>query len=403
MNFHQGVLAALLATCAVGAHAEISGGVVKVGVLTDLSSVWADYAGESSILAFKMAIEDAGGSVNGKRIELVTADFQNKADVALAIARKWIDEEGVDVIVDTPNSGVAAAMSALVKEKNKVYLPAAVSSDLTGKFCTPNQVVFVGDSYSFAAVAASALVAQGLKSWYSVTADYAMGQAMERDTFAVVKAGNGKAVGSVRTPFGGSDMSSFVLQAQASKAQVLSVASGGADAQNILRAVNEYGVNKTMKVVSLNTELLDAYKLGKKVLGGTYITESWYWDQNDETRAFAKRFHESHPKKFYPSRASASHYGALTEYLKAVKALNDDTDGRIIVAKMKATPVNNLYARGAWIREDGRLIKDMYLAQIKTESEPKKNEWDLYKIVATVPGEKAFRPAAESECPLLKK
>lgn len=394
--------AALLATPLLS-HAEISQNVVKIGVLTDLSSIYSDYAGESNILAVKMAVEAFGGSINGKKIEVITADFQNKADISLGIARKWFDEDGVDVIIDTPNSAAAAAVAGLAREKNKVHLMGAVSSDLTGKFCTPNSIQFHADTYSMAAVAGQALVKQGLKTWFSVTADYAMGHAMERDTFAVVKAGGGTAVGQVRHPFGAQDMSSFALQAQSSKAQVLSIASAGGDAQSLLRAVNEYGVNKDMKVVALNTELLDAYKLGRKLLGGTYFTESWYWDTSDENREFARKFSERHSKKFYPSRSQASDYGMTLEYLKAVRVLNDDTNGKAIVDKIKATPVNNLYTKAGRVREDGRLIMEMMLAQVKLEAEPRKNAWDLYKIVSRVPGDNAFRPVADSECPLLKK
>jgi len=385
------------------ANADITNGTVKLGILTDLSSIFADYVGEGSNVAVRMAVEDFGGQVNGKKVEVVMADFQNKADVSLSIARKWIDEEGVDVIVDAPNSGVAVAMNNLARDKNRVYLIGAVSSDLTGKFCTPNSVQFTPDTYAMAAVAANALVAQGLKSWFSITADYAMGHSLERDSFNVVKAGGGSAVGSVRHPFGATDMSSFVLQAQASKAQVVSLATAGGDTQTALRAINEYGVNKSMRVVALNVELLDSYKLGRKLLAGTYITDGWYWDLNDETRAFARRYSERHPKKFYPSRSQAALYGMVTEYLRAVQALNDDSDGKKVVDKMKATPVNNLYSKNGRVREDGRLITDMMLVQIKAENEPKKNDWDLYRVAAQVPGNKAFRPVAESECPLVKK
>jgi branched-chain amino acid transport system substrate-binding protein len=283
-------------TVATGpAGADMSGGVLKVGLMTDFSSVYADSAGEASLLAYQMAIDDFGGKMGDKPIELVKADFQNKADLALTIARKWIDEDGVDVILDAPNSGIAIALGKYIVEKNKVYLTGAVSSDITGKFCLPNTVQFQADTYAQAAVAAEAIVKKGLKTWFSITADYAMGHAMEADTAKIVKANGGEMIGSVRHPFGAADMSSFVLQAQASKAQVLS-----------------------------------------------------------------------------------------------------------IVDKMKATPVNDLYAKNGHIREDGRLIKEMYLAQIKMPGEVKK-DWDLYNIVATVPGERSFRPVAESECPLLKK
>ncbi len=403
--FRRSLLAATalagLAVASGPARADMSGGVLKVGLMTDFSSVYADSAGDASLLAYQMAIEDFGGTMGGKPIELVKADFQNKADLALTIARKWIDEDGVDVIVDAPNSGIAVAMGKYIVEKNKVYLTGAVSSDITGKFCLPNTVQFQADTYAQAAVAAEAIVKKGLKTWFSITADYAMGHAMESDTTKIVKANGGDMVGTVRHPFGAADMSSFVLQAQASKAQVLSIASAGNDAVNIEKTAAQFGINKQMQVVALNTVLLDAYR-NKAIVGGNYHAEAWYWDANDENRAWAKRFHDRHPKKFYPSREQAAAYSQMLHYLNAVKALNDDSNGKAIVDKMKATPVNDLYAKNGRLREDGRLIKEMYLAQIKMPDEVKQ-DWDMYKIVATVPGERAFRPVEESECPLLKK
>ena len=259
MRSARNVLAAVFCLANLAAHAQITNDVIKIGVLTDFSSVYSDYSGQNTMVAIRLAVEDMGGQIDGKKIEVISADFQNKADVSLAIARKWIDEDKVDVIVDAPNSGVAAALQTLAREKNKVFLIGAVSSDLTGKFCSPNGVHFQADTYSMAAVAGRALVQKGLKTWYSVTADYAMGHAMERDTFGVVTAGGGTTAGSVRHPFGATDMSSFVMQAQNSKAQVMSIASAGGDLQNILRSASEFGVNKSMQVVALNVELLDAF------------------------------------------------------------------------------------------------------------------------------------------------
>ena len=399
-------LSLLVAVTSLGASsgsakAEFTGGVLKLGLMTDFSSVYADSVGDASVLAVQLAIEDFGGQMNGKPIEMVKADFQNKADLALTIARKWIDEDGVDVIVDAPNSGIAAAMGKFVVEKNKAYLSGAVSSDITGKFCLPNTVQFQMDTYSMAAVAGQAIVKKGYKSWFSITADYAMGHSMENDTAKVVAANGGQMLGSVRHPFGAADMSSFVLQAQASKAQVLAVSSAGNDAVNIEKTAAQFGVNKQMQIAALNTVLLDAYQ-NKAILAGSYHTESWYWDMNDETRAWAERFHQRHPKKFYPSREQASLYSATLSYLKAVKELNDDTNGKAIIDKMKATPVNDMYAKNGRVREDGRLIKEMYLSQVKQPGDVKKG-WDLYELIETVPGDQSFRPVAESECPLLKK
>jgi branched-chain amino acid transport system substrate-binding protein len=401
-RFLAAAAAAALAhgTMAGAARAEFSGGVLRVGLMTDFSTVYADTAGEASALAYQLAIEDFGGQMNGKPIEVVRADFQNKADLALTIARKWFDEDGVDVILDAPNSGIAVALGKYVADKNKVYLIGAVSSDLTNKFCTPNTVQFAPDTYSFAAVAGQAVMKKGLKTWYSITADYAMGHVMEADTRKMVASLGGQVVGSVRHPFGASDMSSFVLQAQASKAQVLNIASAGGDAVNIEKTIAEFGVNRQMQVVALNTELLDVYR-NKSILSGMYFTEGWYWNMNDETRAWTKRYVERHPKKLYPSRGQAAAYAQMLSYLNAVKDLGDDTNGRAIVERMKATPLNNVYVKNGRIREDGRLIKEMYLAQVKPLADIK--DWDLYNIVDTVPGELAFRPAAESECPLLRK
>ena len=382
------------------AYANFTGGVLKVGLLTDFSSVYADTAGDASNRAYSMAIEDFGGQMNGKPIEFVKADFQNKSDIALAIAKKWIDEDGVDVIVDAPNSGIAVALGNFVASRNKVYLTGAVSSDVTGKYCLPNTVQFAPDTYSFAAVAGRAIVKRGLKTWFSITADYTMGYSMEADTKHVVETSGGKFIGSIRHPFGATDMSSFVLQAQASGAQVLSLASAGGDAVNIEKTAAEFGVTKAMQLVALNTELLDVYR-NRSILSGAYFTEGWYWNMNDATTAWTKRYVEGHPKKFYPSRGQAAAYSQMTSYLNAVKALGDDSDGKAIVNKMKATPINDIYATNGHIREDGRLIKDMYLAQVKPEADQK--DWQLYNLVETVPGDQAFRPVGESECPLLKK
>jgi branched-chain amino acid transport system substrate-binding protein len=383
----------------VPAFADMSDGVIKLGILTDFSSIYADNSGESSVQAVKMAVEEFGGNINGTPIEIVSADFLNKADVSMTIARRWIDEEKVDVIVDAPNSAIAIAMAALARDTDKVYLSGAVSSDITGKGCTPNSVQFAPDTYSFAAVAVQPLIERGLKSWFALTVDYALGHSMERDTAAIAQANGAKWVGAIRFPFNTADFSSFLLQAQDSGADTLAFATGGLDLQNGVRQAVEFGLNEKMNLVGLSVELLDSYKIGKEVLGGLYLTEAWYWDQTDETRDFANRFFEV--RKKMPSRVQVATYSMAHHYLEAVKALGSDASGKAVVAKMKELPVNDAYARDGKVREDGRLIKEMYLAQVKTPEESK-GEWDLYKIIATVPGEKAFRPVAESECPLLK-
>lgn len=387
------------ALCSAPALAGMSDGVVKLGILTDFSSIYADNSGQSSVLAVEMAVAEFGGKIRGVSIEIVSADFQNKADVSMTIARRWIDREKVDVIIDAPNSAIAVAMAGLARDTDKVYLSGAVSSDITGKYCTPNSVQFAPDTYSFASVAVRPLLERGLKSWFALTVDYALGHSMERDTMAIVSANGGKAVGSIRFPFNTQDFSSFLLQAQATRAQVLAFATGGLDLQNAVKQAAEFGLGNSMNLVGLSVELLDAYKIGKTVLGGLYLAEAWYWDQNDETRAFAKAFFAKRGKM--PSRVQVATYSMTRQYLKAVEALDSDESGKAIVAKMKELPVNDVYAKNGRVRADGRLIKEMYVAQVKTPTEST-GEWDLYKIVAAIPGELAFRPVAESECPLLK-
>lgn len=395
----SGLAAACLATVASPAAAEMSDGVIKLGVLTDFSSIYADNSGKGSLQAVQMAVDEFGGKINGTPIEIISADFQNKADVSMTIARRWIDQEHVDVIVDAPNSSIALAMAALARDTDKVYLSGAVSSDITGKGCTPNSVQFAPDTYSFAAVAVRPLVERGMKSWFALTVDYALGHSMERDTKAIATANGAKWVGEIRFPFNTPDFSSFLLQAQSSGADTLAFATGGLDLQNAVRQAAEYGLGNTMNLVGLSVELLDSYKIGKDVLGGLYLTESWYWDQSDETRAFAKRYFDVVGKM--PSRTQVATYSMAHHYLEAVKALGSDQSGKAVVDEMKKLPVNDVYAHDGHVREDGRLIKDMFLAQVKTTKEST-GEWDLYKILDTVPGDKAFRPAAESECPLLK-
>ena len=399
-NLFFGTAAACLAAAVSPAAAQMSDGVIKLGVLTDFSSIYADNSGKGSLQAVQMAVDEFDGKINGTPIEIVSADFQNKADVSMTIARRWIDQEKVDVIVDAPNSSIALAMAALARDTDRIYLSGAVSSDITGKGCTPNSVQFAPDTYSFAAVAVQPLVERGMKSWFALTVDYALGHSMERDTQAIATANGASWVGAIRFPFNTPDFSSFLLQAQSSGADTLAFATGGLDLQNAVRQAAEYGLGSTMNLVGLSVELLDSYKIGKDVLGGLYLTESWYWDQNEETRAFAKRYLDVIGKM--PSRTQVATYSMTQHYLRAVQELGSDQSGKTVVEEMKKLPVNNAYSHDGRVREDGRLIKDMFLAQVKTSKEST-GEWDLYKILATVPGDKAFRPVAESECPLLKK
>lgn len=399
MKVISGLAAACLGLAASPAAADMSDGVIKLGVLTDFSSIYADNSGKGSLQAVQMAVDEFGGNIDGTPIEIVSADFQNKADVSMTIARRWIDQEHVDVIVDAPNSSIALAMAALARDTDKVYLSGAVSSDITGKGCTPNSVQFAPDTYSFAAVAVRPLVERGMKSWFALTVDYALGHSMERDTKAIATANGAEWIGEIRFPFNTPDFSSFLLQAQSSGADTLAFATGGLDLQNSVRQAAEYGVGGSMNLVGLSVELLDSYKIGKDVLGGLYLTESWYWDQNDENRAFAKRYFDVIGKM--PSRTQVATYSMARHYLASVKELGSDASGKAVVDAMKKLPVDDIYGGGGHVREDGRLIKDMFLAQVKTTAEST-GEWDLYKILDTVPGEKAFRPVEESECPLLE-
>ncbi len=373
---------------------------VRLGVLTDFSSIFSDYTGKGSVVAVQFAVADFGGKVLGRPIEIVTADHQNKADVALSIARKWLDEDKIDAIIDVGNSGLAAAVGALAAERDRPMLTGAVSSDLTGKYCTPTMVQFTVDSYSEANVPVKAVLAQGGTSWFFLTADYALGHALERDGRAALAKNGGTVVGSVSTPFNSSDFSSFLITAQGSGAKVIAFAEAGGDLSNSLKQAGEFGLNNGHTFVAPHLELLDTKGVGLARMGGTYLTEAWYWDQNDETRAFAKRFFEQ--RGIMPMRTTVSLYSMTLQYLKAVQALGSIASGRAAVAQMRATPVNDVYVKNGHVREDGRLIRDMYVAQVKTPAEST-GPWDLYKILATVPGEQAFRPVAESECPLLRK
>lgn len=393
-------LVAVACALSFQAQAQISGDVVRIGVLTDLTSGYSDYGGEGHVLMAKLAAEDMGGSINGKKIEVIFADFQHKADVSLTIARKWFDQDGVDIIIDAPNSGIAASLQALAKEKNKIFLAGAASSDLSGKYCTPNSAQFLLDTYALGTIAGNAMMDRGSKSWFAISVDNALGQSLERDAGAVIKARGGAVISGAKHPLNGNDMSSVALAAQASRADTVMVASMGNDVNNVLRALSEYGVDKQMKVTALGLELVQV-KQSRKNMAGVFASEIWYWDQSDENRAFAKRYSAAHSKKFYPSRAGMAQYGGLQHYLRAVKELNNDTDGRVIMEKMKSMPVDNVYSHGGKLRADGRFITTAYLAQVKTDAESK-GDWDLLKIVGTVPGDQAFKAPSE-ECPLNKK
>jgi branched-chain amino acid transport system substrate-binding protein len=395
--------AAVLALTAGAAQAQISGDVVKIGVLTDMSSLYADLGGPGSVLAAQMAVKDYGGTVAGKKIEIVSADHQNKPDVGSSIARQWYDVDKVDAILDVPNSGVALAVNQVTREKNKVFVNSgAASSDLTGKACSPNTVHWTYDTWMLANGTGSAIVKQGGDSWFFLTADYAFGHALERDTEAVVIKTGGKVLGKVRHPINTQDFSSFLLQAQASKAKIIGLANAGGDTINSIKQAAEFGiVQGGQSLAGLLVFISDVHSLSLKTAQGLIFTEAWYWDTNDQTRAWAKKFAEKNSGK-YPTMVQAGVYAGTLHYLKAVEALKSDADGAKVVAKMKEMPTDDpLFGKGT-IREDGRKIHPAYLVEVKKPNESK-GPYDYYKIRATIPADQAFRPIGEGECPLVKK
>ncbi len=397
------LIAALCAGLAGTAQAAIAGDVVKVGVLTDMSGPYADLSGPGSVVAAKMAAEDYVKQTGSKlKIEIVSADHQNKPDVGSSITRKWIDSEGVDMILDVPTSSVALAVAQVVKEKNKVMVNSTGgSSDLTGKACTPNTVHWTYDTWMLAHGTGSSVVKSGGDTWFFLTADYAFGQALEKDTSDVVKASGGKVLGSVRVPLGTQDFSSFLLQAQASKAKVIGLANAGADTINSIKQAAEFGIVKGgQKMAGLLVFISDIHGLGLQTAQGLQLTETFYWDMNDGTRAWSKRFGALHGGKM-PTMVQAGVYAGLLHYLKAVDAIQEDADGAKVVAEMKKLPTDDpLFGKGL-IRIDGRKIHPAYLFEVKKPSESK-YPWDYYKLVETIPADKAFRPLNEGGCYLVK-
>ena len=399
-------LAALISVAGIclTAPAYAQDKTVKIGVLNDMSSLYADIGGPNSVVAVKMAVEDSGLTKKGWKIEVVSGDHQNKPDVGVNLARQWIDNDKVDAIADTPNSGVALAVSNLVKEKNKVLLNSgAATADLTGKACTPNTVSFTYDTYMLANGTGKALTKSGGDSWFFLTADYAFGHALERDTSAVVTANGGKVLGGVKAPINTADFSSFLLQAQASKSKVIGLANAGGDTTNSIKQAAEFGiVAGGQKLAGMLMFITDVHSLGLKVAQGLNFTETFYWDMNEQTRAFTKRFNEKY-KKNPPTMVQAGVYSSLIHYFKALEALGGNPhDGRAVVAKMKEMPTDDpLFGKGT-IRVDGRKIHPAYLVEVKKPSESK-YPWDYYKIRATIPAEQAFRPLDQGGCELVKK
>lgn len=394
------LIATALVTAGFAAQAQISGDVIKIGFLTDMSSVYADIDGAGGVEAIKMAIADLKGVAAGKKVELIFADHQNKADVASAKAREWIDTQGLDLLIGGTNSGANLAMATVAAEKKKPFISiGAGSSALTNANCTPYTIHYAYDTVALANGTGGAVTKAGGKNWYFLTADYAFGQALQADTTAVVQKNGGSVKGSVKHPLNASDFSSFLLQAQGSGAQILGLANAGGDTINAIKAAGEFGVTKTMKLAGLLMFINDVHSLGLKTTEGMYLTDSWYWNQSPEARAWSRRFFEK--MKRMPSSLQAADYSAVTHYLKAVDALKTD-DADKVIAKMKDTPINDFYTKGTIRKEDGRGIHDMFLMQVKSAKESTE-PWDYYKVVAKIPGEEAFTKLADSKCPLVKK
>ena len=380
--------------------AKISDGVVRIGLILDMSSLYADITGEGSATAARMAVEDFGGKVLGAPIEVMAADHQNKADIAATTAREWYDTKKVDVIADVAASATALAALEVARQKNKLIMFSGPGTNrLTNENCSPVSIHYAYDTYALAAGTGRGVMKTGGDTWFFLTADYAFGHSLEKDTSDVVKADGGKVLGSVRHPLNASDFSSFLLQAQASKAKVIGLANAGGDTINAIKAANEFGLTRTQTLAGLLVFINDIHSLTLGTTQGMLLTESYYWDLNDDTRKWAKRFFEKMKKM--PNMVQAGTYSSVMHYLKAVQAAGTDETGPVM-AKMKATPVNDFFAKNGRIREDGRMIKDMYLFEVKKPSESR-YPWDYYKLKATIPGEQAFLPASRSVCPLLKK
>lgn len=393
--------AVLLVNQAAAQSGKISDDVVKIGVLTDMSGQFSHESGEGAVTAVKMAVEDFGGKVLGKPIEVVVADHQNKPDIASALARKWFDVEKVDMIANLINSSIALGVSQLAKEKDRIAIVnGSGSSRLTNDACTPNSIHYAYDTYALAKGTGAALLKAGEKSWYFLTADYAFGHALESDTSAIVKALGGEVVGSVRYPPETFDQSSFLLKAQASKAQVVALAGSGTVLVNAVKSAQEFGIRKGgQELAGLLVWITDIKSMGLDLAQGLVLTNAFYWDRDDETRAWSKRFYER--MKRMPHMGDAGDYSSTMHYLKAIAAAGTD-DAQAVMRKMREIPVNDFFAKNGKIREDGRMVHDMYVYEVKKPSESK-GEWDYYKLREVIPGDQAFRPLKDSACPLVKK
>ena len=397
MRLQLALISALAIAC-TGATAQVSDDVVRIGVLNDQSGLYADLGGPGSVVAARMAVEDAGGSVLGKPVEIVFADHQNKSDVGAAIARQWFDIGKVDMAIGFDHSAVALAVEQLAAERNKIAIAGAVGSTaFTGKSCTANEASWIYDSYALTTSLAKATVAEGRDTWFFITVDYAFGHSLEADATAAVQAAGGKVLGSVRHPLNTSDFSSYLLQAKASGAKVIAFANGGGDMVNAIKQANEFGLTKNQTTVALLIFISDVHSMELQAAQGLKFVTAFYWDRNDETRAWSKRFFAKHGRM--PTMPQAAVYSAIRHYLTAIAAAGTD-EAKAVLARMRAMPVNDFYVTNGHLREDGRLVHDMYFAQVKTPSESTK-PWDYYKILGTIPGDQAFRSLADGGCPLV--
>jgi len=383
-------------------NAQYRGGTIKIGVLNDQSGLYADIAGTASVWMARKAVEDFGAAAKGMKVEIIGGDHQNKPDIGLSIARQWFDVDKVDAIADVPTSSVALAINELTRDKNKVFLAVGpATSDLTGKACSPNTVHWIYDTWALANGTGNAIVKRGGDTWFFLTADYAFGYALERDTEAVVVKSGGKVLGKVRHPFPGTDFSSFLLQAKASKAKIIGLANAGGDTINSIKQASEFGiVEGGQKLAGLLIFINDIHALGLKTAQGLIFTDPWYWDQNDTNRAFAREYFAALGRM--PGYTVVGVYSAVIHYLRAVEALGSHADGKAVIAKMKELPTEDRLMGKGYVRVDGRKIHPMYLFEVKTPEESKA-PWDYYKQLATIPAEEAWRPLDQSECPLAKK
>lgn len=390
---------AAMGMLSTAAQAQVSGDVIRIGLITDMSGLYSDIDGPAGAEAIRMAVADMGGAINGKKVEVLVADHQNKPDVAAAKAREWFDTQGLDMLVGGTSSGTSLSMSKVALEKKKLFISVgAATSALTNEQCSPYTVHYAYDTVALAKGTGNAVVKAGGKSWYFLTADYAFGSQLQNDTSAVVKTAGGTVVGSVRHPLAASDFSSFLLQAQSSKAQILGLANAGGDTINAIKAANEFGITKTMKLAGLLMFINDIHSLGLSATQGMYLTDSWYWNKDAEARAWSRKFFEK--QKRMPSSIQAADYSATLQYLMAVKASGTD-DADKVLEHMKKTKINDIFAKDGFIRGDGRMVHDMYLMQVKSPTESTE-PWDYYKVVQTFKGEEAWTTKAESKCSLWK-